>query len=117
VLFDTYCFESLHIDETSQVFDCVVRLCVYASMVTGGIGGSGLATPIAALATALAGIGLGVQQPRPLVVAHTCECVVDLPYQPQVLAIVLGVAPPFIAFVIGVLCPRSCRRRRGFVEL
>jgi hypothetical protein len=85
-------------------------------MVTGGSGGGGLATPIAALATTLAGIGLGLQQPHPLVVSHTCECIVDIPYQPQVLAIAIGVTPPFIAFFTAVLCPRWCRRRRGFVE-
>jgi hypothetical protein len=92
-------------------------------MVTGGNGGGSVATAVATLATAITGVGLGLQQPRHLVVAHTCEvvapsveCSVNIPYQPQLLAVFLGSTPHFIGFLVAFLCPRSCRRRRGFVD-
>ena len=92
-------------------------------MVTGGNGGGGLATAVATLATAITGVGLGLQQPRHLVVAHTCEIVVpsvdrsvNTSYQPQLLAVFIGSTPHLIGFLVAILCPRSCRRRRGFVD-
>ena len=90
-------------------------------MVAGVNGGSSVATSIAALATAITGVGLGFKQSRPLVIAHTCGCSsecasVDISYQPQVLAVAISIVPHLIAFVIAFSCPRSRRYRRGFVQ-
>jgi hypothetical protein len=48
-----------------------------ASMVTGGSGGGSIAIAVATLATAITGVGTGLQQLRPLLVAHTCVCQYD----------------------------------------